>query len=78
MSLPTPGPSASPSCSRTRLSGATSPGETTPTTTKSRKRRRKFEEWKSTQRKSKRNKGESYVSKTGKEVRLSMMTTGVF
>ena len=85
MSLPSPGPSASPSCSRTRPSEATgrssaSDNATSPEeSTKSRKRQQKFDEWKSTQRKAKRNKGESYVSKRGKEVGFfSMMTTGAF
>ena len=75
--LPSAGPSATSSCSRTRPrdaagSMAASQDDTSPeeTTKKSKKRQRKFEEWKSTQRKEKRNKGESYVSKHGKEVGL--------
>ena len=35
---------------------------------RNRERHRKFEEWKSTQQKAKRNRGESYVSKTEKQV----------
>ena len=67
--------SSPPSCSRTQPSDAAGPSAvgcdaTSPeeSTKKTRKRQRKFEEWKSTQRKAKRNKGESYVSKRGKEV----------
>ena len=58
-------PRTSAGCSRTTPSSNTSPAEAAK---KSRKRQRKFEEWKSTQQKAKRNRGESYVSKTGKLV----------
>ena len=70
MSVPASSPSTSASCSRTQQSSATSPEETTK---KSRKKQRRLDEWKSTQRKTKRNRGESYISKTGKEVRGSII-----
>ena len=41
--------------------------------TPSRKRVRKEEEWKSTQRKEKRNSGEAYVSKHGKQVQYEIL-----
>ena len=60
-------PCTSASCSRTTPSSNTSPAEAA-------KKSRKFEEWKSTQQKAKSNRGESYVSKTGKQVSEFIMS----
>lgn len=69
--LPCVQPSASAGCSRTLASQAGPSGlGDDASNQKSRKRVRKVEEWKSYQRKAKRNRGEAYVSKTGKEVWL--------
>ena len=62
------GPSTSASCSWTQASGAGTSDAGDETRKKRRKRVRRVEEWKSSQRMAKRNRGEAYVSKTGKEV----------
>lgn len=64
MSLPSPVPSASPSCSRTRPSEATglTSARDNATSPEESKRQRKFDEWKSTQQKRETRESHTFLS----------------
>ena len=53
-------------------SRSSSEGEDSPRSKKCRKRRRRVDKWKATQRKKRRNSGQPYTSKTGKQVRYTI------